>query len=342
MNAIVLRGPGGPEALKYEQIDRPVPRRGEVLIRVKAVSVNRLDVWIRSGLASYGTTYPHIPGCDFSGEVSEVAPDVKDFKPGDRVIADPGIRCLKCDYCLSGDNNLCRRMGIVGASSWGGYAEYAKVSADNLVPLAPHTGFEEGAAFPLTFLTAWHMLSSRAELKAGQTVLIIAGGSGIGVAAVQIAKLFGAVVIATAGGPEKTSRLTGLGADHVIDHRNEDIRRRVMDFTSGQGVDAVFEHVGPATFGSSLASLKKGGRIVICGATAGPEVTVALRDLFSRQIDIRGSFLGTRRELITVCDLVARGKLKPVIDEVIPLRDAARAHARMEKSAHFGKIILVP
>ena len=342
MNAIVLEEPGGPEALKWREIERPVPRRGEVLIRVRAVSVNRLDVWIRSGLASYGTQYPHIPGCDFSGEVFEVAPDVKDFNPGDRVIVDPGIRCLKCDYCLSGGNNLCRRMGIIGASSWGGYAEYAKVSAENLIRLAPRMGFEEGAAFPLTFLTAWHMLVSRVELKAGQTVLVIAGGSGIGVAAVQIAKLLGAQVIATAGGPEKTSRLAGLGADHVIDHRKEDIRQRVMDFTAGEGVDAVFEHVGPATFKSSMASLKRGGRLVICGATTGPEAAVALRDLFSREIDIRGSFLGTRRELLTVSDLVAGGRLKPVIDEVIPLKEAARAHEKMEKSAHFGKIILVP
>ncbi|MDA8325007.1 MAG: zinc-binding dehydrogenase [Nitrospiraceae bacterium] len=342
MNAIVLGGPGGPEALRYEQIERPVPRRGEVLVRVKAVSVNHLDLWIRSGLAAYGTKYPHILGCDFSGEVFEVAPDVKDFKPGDRIVADPGIRCLKCDYCLEGNNNLCRRMGIIGASCWGGYAEFARVSADNLVPLLPHVSFEEGAAFPLTFLTAWHMLSSRAALKAGETVLIIAGGSGIGVAAVQIAKLFGGTVIATAGGAEKTSRLIGLGADHVIDHRKEDIGRRVMEITAGQGVEVVFEHVGPATFASSLSSLKKGGRLVTCGATTGPEVTFDLRGLFSRQIDIKGSFLGTRRELLTVCDLVARGKLKPVIDEVLPLEEAARAHGKMEKSAHFGKIVLVP
>ncbi len=342
MNAIVLRGPGGPEALRYEQVERPVPRRGEVLVRVKAASVNHLDIWIRSGLAAYGTKYPHVPGCDFSGEVFEVAPDVKDLKPGDRVIADPGIRCLKCDYCLEGNNNICRRMGIIGASCWGGYAEFARVSADNLVPLSPHVSFEEGAAFPLTFLTAWHMLSNRAALKAGETVLIIAAGSGIGVAAVQMAKLMGARVIATAGGQAKTSRLFGLGADHVIDHKKEDIRQRVMDITSGQGTDVVFEHVGPATFASSMASLKKGGRLVTCGATTGPEVTFDLRGLFSRQIDIRGSFLGTRRELLTVCELVGQGKLKPVIDEIFPLKEAARAHEKMEKSAHFGKMILAP
>lgn len=342
MNAIVLRGPGGPEALRYEQIERPVPHRGEVLVKVKAAAVNHLDIWIRSGLASYGTKYPHVPGSDFSGEVFEVSPDVKDFTPGDRVLVDPGLRCLKCDRCLEGNNNICRSMGIIGASCWGGYAEYAKVNADNLVPLPPHIGFEEGAAFPLTFLTSWHMLSGRAELKAGQSVLIIAGGSGIGVAAIQIAKLMGAMVVATAGGPEKTSRLAELGADHVIDHGKEDIKKRVMDFTNGEGVDVVFEHVGPATFQSSLGSLKKGGKLVICGATTGPEVTFDLRGLFSRQLDIMGSFLGTRRELLAVTKLVAEGRLKPVIDEVLPLREAARAHEKMQMRAHFGKLILVP
>ncbi len=342
MNAIVLREPGGPDVLRYEEVDRPVLHRGEVLVKVKAASVNHLDVWIRSGLAAYGTKYPHVMGSDLSGEVFEVAPDVKGFKPGDRVTVDPGIRCLKCDHCLAGDNNICRHMGLVGASTWGGYAEYAKVSEDNLIPLPAHVSFEDGAAFPLTFLTAWHMLADRGDLRGGQSVLIIAGGSGIGVAAIQIAKLFGAKVIATAGGVEKMSRLIGLGADHVIDHRTEDIYKRVMDFTSGDGVDMVFEHVGPATLGKSLSSLKKGGRLAICGATTGPEATLDLRHLFSRQLDVRGSFLGTRGELLKVAALVAEGKLKPVIDEVFPLKEAARAHRKMEKSGHFGKMILVP
>ena len=342
MNAIVLRGPGGPEALKYEQVDRPVPHRGEVLVKVKAASVNHLDIWIRSGLAAYGTKYPHVIGSDFSGEVYEVAPDVKNFKIGDRVAVDPGIRCLKCPHCLEGDNNICLHMGLMGASTWGGYAEYAKVSEDNLILLPAHVSFEEGAAFPLTFLTAWHMLANRGDLRGGQSVLIIAGGSGIGVAAIQIAKLFGAMVIATAGGPEKTARLFDLGADHVIDHKKEDIHKRVMDFTYGQGVDIVFEHVGPATLGKSISSLKKGGKLAICGATTGPEATIDLRHLFSRQLEIRGSFLGTRSELHKVAAFVAEGKLKPVIDEVFPLKDAALAHEKMEKSAHFGKLILAP
>ncbi len=342
MNAIVLREPGGPGVLKYEQMDRPVPHRGEVLVKVKAAAVNHLDIWIRSGLGAYGAKYPHIIGSDFSGEVFEVSPDVKNFKPGDRVAVDPGIRCLKCDHCLEGDNNICRHMGLIGASTWGGYAEYAKVSEDNLIPLPAHVSFEEGAAFPLTFLTAWHMLANRGDLRGGQSVLIIAGGSGIGVAAIQIAKLFGARVIATAGGKEKTARLLDLGADHVIDHKTEDIHKRVMDFTAGDGVDMVFEHVGPATLGKSLASLKKGGKLAICGATTGPEATLDLRHLFTRQLDVRGSFLGTRAELLKVAALVAEGKLKPVIDEVFPLKEAASAHMKMEKSAHFGKIILTP
>lgn len=342
MKAILVRQFGGPEALRYEEVERPSPKRGEVLVKVRAVSLNRLDIWVRGGLTAYGTTLPHVLGCDFSGEVGEVSPDVKDFAFGDRVVVDPALRCLHCDYCLSGRNNLCRSFGIIGATIWGGYAEYAKVKSENLIALPDSVSFEEGAAFPLTYQTAWHMLVDRGKMEAGHSVLIIAAGSGVGVAALQTAKLHGAKVIATAGGKEKLRRLAGLGADFLIDHKTQDIQKTVMDITGGAGVDIAFEHVGPATFSHSLGSLKKDGRLVICGATTGPDVALNLRYLFSKQIAILGSIMGTRQEFQKVAGLVAEGKLKPVIDEIFPLEEAARAHIKMEKSLHFGKIILRP
>ncbi|MDA8169905.1 MAG: zinc-binding dehydrogenase [Nitrospiraceae bacterium] len=342
MKAIVLREFGGPDVLRYEEIERPVPHRGEVLVKVKAVSVNHVDIWVRSGLTAYGTKLPHVPGCDISGEVFEVAPDVKDWKPGDKVLVDPGIRDLKCEFCLTGRNNICDHFGIIGAAAWGGYAEYAKVNADNLLRIPRDMDFETAAAFPLTFMTAWHMLAGRACVTAGETVLVIAGGSGIGVAAIQIARLHGAKVIATAGGKEKTLKAADLGADYVIDHKSEDICQRVMDITRNRGVDVVFEHVGPATFGKSLRSLRKGGRLVTCGATTGPEVAMDLRYVFSRQLDIMGSIMGTRQELLRITELFAEKKLEAVIDQSFPLEEARRAHEKMEKSAHFGKLLLVP
>ncbi len=342
MKAVVLREFGGPDKLKTEEIERPVPYKGEVLVKVKAVSINHVDIWVRSGLTAYGTKLPHILGCDYAGEVFEVAPDVKDWRPGDRVLIDPGLRDLECEHCLKGDNNICDHFGIVGSTIWGGYAEYAKINAGNLVHLPERVGFEEGAAFPLAFITAWHMLFARGGLEAGQTVLVIAGGSGIGSAAIQMAKLAGATVIATAGGTEKVKRLHGLGADYAIDHKAEDFYKRAMEITNGKGVDVVFEHVGPATFEKSLRSLKKNGRLCICGATTGPVVNLDLRYLFSRQLNVLGSIMGTRQELLTITRLVGEGKLKPVIDEVFPLEKAADAHRKMEESRHFGKILLRP
>jgi len=340
MKAIVLKEFGGPEALKMDEVERPTPHRGEVLLKVKAVSVNHLDIWVRSGLTAYGTKLPHILGCDFAGEVFETAPDIKDFKPGDRVLVDPGLRDLTCEFCLSGRNNACKHFGIIGASTWGGYAEYAKVSVQNLIPLPDKITFEEAAAFPLTYQTAWHMLVGRGNIKAGERALIIGGGSGIGVAAIEIAKLAGAMVIATAGGEEKGRKLRRLGADFTIDHNAEDIQKKVMELTHGAGADIVFEHVGPATFDKSLRSLKKGGRMVICGATTGPEVKLELRYLFSRHLSIHGSMMGTRQELMKITELVGERKLKPVIDEVFPLEKAAEAHRKMEERKHFGKIVL--
>jgi NADPH:quinone reductase-like Zn-dependent oxidoreductase len=341
MKAAVLREPGGPEVLKIEDIKRPEPGKGEVLIRVHATSVNHLDIWIRKGLTAYGTKYPHILGADIAGIIEEVGPDVQGFRKGDRVFVDPGLRCFRCESCLSGNDNICRSFGIIGATIKGGYAEYAIVPEINVLRLPETIDFKTGAAFPLTYQTSWHMLIGRAGLRPGETVLVIGGASGIGIAAIQIAKLTGAFVIATAGDERKLEIIKTQGADYVINHSRESIYEKVKTITP-EGVDVVFEHVGPATLMESIRSLRKGGRLVICGATTGPEVTVDLRYFFSRQLSILGSIMGTRAELIKITSLVEKGLLKPVIDSVFPLDEVSEAHRKMEDRKIAGKIIIVP
>jgi NADPH:quinone reductase-like Zn-dependent oxidoreductase len=241
-----------------------------------------------------------------------------------------------------GEDSMCQSFGIFGAKCWGGYAEYAKVPARNLIPMPENLTFEKAAAFPLTFLTAWHMLITRAGLKPGERVLVVAAGSGVGVAAVQIAKLAGAFVIATAGTDEKCEKAKALGADAVINHSRENIAEKVRELTDGRGVDVVFEHVGPAVFEQCLRSLAKGGRLVTCGATTGPTASFDIRFLFSRQLSVIGSMMGRTSELLTIVRLVGEGKLKPVIDRIFPLAEAAKAHEVLERRNFFGKLVLVP
>ncbi|MBI5027089.1 MAG: zinc-binding dehydrogenase [Nitrospirae bacterium] len=340
MRAIIFDKFGGPEVLKFVDVPVPELRAGDVLIKVKATSVNHLDLWIRNGLTAYGTTLPHIPGCDIAGIVEDTGEGVSTVKTGEKVFVDPGMRCFKCDFCLDGNDNLCVKFGIIGATTDGGYAEYVRVPEVNVIRMPENLSFEEAAAFPLVYLTAWHMLIGRGKLQPGEDALIIAAGSGIGSAAIQIAKLAGAKVIATAGGEEKTEKLKSLAPDYIIDHSKEDIYEKAMAITDGRGVDLVFEHVGPATFSKSLRSLKKNGRMVICGATTGAEVNLDLRYVFSRQLNIHGSIMGRRSELLKITGLMAGKKLKPVIDSVYTLENAVRAHEKMESRAHFGKIVI--
>lgn len=344
MKAVVFHEFGGPEKLVYTDV--PDPRIGddEALIRVKACSVNHLDIWIRQGIPAYKLTLPHISGCDIVGIVEAAGRDIDSgrIKTGDGVIVAPGLSCFKCANCLAGMDNLCESYRIIGAQVDGGYAEYAKVPGINLFPMPEEISFEEAAAFPMTFLTAWHMLIERARLAPGENVLVIAAGSGIGVAAVQIARLAGARVIATAGTDEKLEAVKALGADEAINHTREDVAKRVKDFTYGKGADVVFEHVGPATWDKSIASLAKNGRLITCGATTGPEVRIDLRYLFMRQQTLMGSVMGTRRELLQITQLIGKKRLKPVIDSTYPLSEARQAQERMLSRRNFGKIILVP
>jgi len=340
MKAVRFHEQGGPDVLRYE--DAPDPQVGpdDVLVRVRACALNHLDLWVRSTLPR--VSLPHICGSDVSGDAEACGANVTGLQRGQKVVVNPSLSCGKCVYCLAGDDNLCDSYGILGAATDGGYAELVKVPARNVFPLPGNLSYEEAAAFPLVFLTAWHMIVHRAKLTPGETALVHAAGSGVGSAAVQIAKLCGARVIATAGGAEKVRRAKELGADEAVNYSEEDFPARVLALTNNRGVDLVVEHVGPATWRGSLGCLAKGGRLVTCGATTGPKVEMDLRFAFSRQLTIMGSMMGTREDFRRVLELVSRGLLKPVVADVFPLEQARQAQRRMEDRQLFGKLVLRP
>lgn len=338
MKAVRFHAHGGPEVLRYEDVPDPVPRPGEALVRVRACALNHLDLWERRGLDRVTLPLPHISGSDVAGEV--VAAEAPGVEIGQRVLVQPGLSCGRCPACLSGADNFCPEYDVLGYRSDGGYAELVRVPVQNLVPIPAHVGWIAAAAFPLTFLTAWHMLVSRAQLGAGETVLVLAAGSGVGQAAVQIARLYGARVLATAGSDDKAARARALGAEAVVNHRTQDLAAEVRRLTGGRGADLVIEHVGQATWDASVRSLARGGRLVTCGATTGPSGALNLPTLFSRQISILGSYMGSKGELRRVAELFFAGRLAPVVDRVFPLERAADAQRRLEAGEHFGKIVL--
>lgn len=342
MRAVLFRRHGGVEVLEHTEVPDPTIGPDQVLVRVKACALNHLDLWLRHGIPAYRISLPHIAGSDVAGIVERVGAGVSGIQAGDRVMLAPGISCGQCGWCRAGDDNLCASYGIRGAAIDGGYAELAVANAADVLPLPPGLSFEEAAAFPLVFLTAWHMLVARAALRAGETVLVQAAGSGVGHAAVQIAKHHQAIVIATVGAEAKIPKAKALGADHVLNSRREDVEATVRGLTGGRGADVVVEHIGPETWEQSLRVLAKGGRLVTCGATSGAAVTLDLRSLFSRQLSVLGSLMGTRDELRMVARLVGERALRPVIDTTFPLREARAAQERMARRDVFGKLVLIP
>ena len=342
MKAVIFRRHGDPEVLEYAEVPDPSPGPGEILVRVKACSINHLDLWIRQGIPAYHVSLPHISGADVAGVVERVGSGVKTTKEGERVVLTPGISCGACAACRLGYDNLCASYRIRGAGTDGGYAERTTARAADALPLPTDLSFEEAAAFPLVFLTAWHMLVTRSALQRGETVLIHAAGSGVGHAAVQIAKHLHASVYATVGSDDKIPKARALGADEVINYRQANFEERVDALTGGRGVDVVFEHIGPETWEGSLRLLAKGGRVVTCGATSGPTVPLDLRYVFSRQLSIFGSMMGTRAELEAVARLIGERTLRPVVDTVFPLREARAAQERMMRREVFGKLVLIP
>jgi NADPH:quinone reductase-like Zn-dependent oxidoreductase len=342
MKAIVFHQHGGSDVLKYEDAPYPVIRANEVLVRVKACALNHLDLWVRRGLPGVPIPLPHIPGSDAAGEIAQIGADVTTVRVGQKVVLAPGVSCGHCLACISGKDNRCRQFSNLGYMIDGGCAELVRVPEVNCLPYPENLSFEEAASIPLVFQTAWHMLLARAELQPAEDALILGAGSGVGSAAIQIAKLFGARVIATAGSDEKLQKAKELGADYLINHKTQKIRDEVRRITNKRGVDVVFEHVGTATWEDSIASLAPSGRLVTCGATTGYDAKIDLRVLFARQISLLGSYMGEKSELHTVMKLVAAGRLKPIVDRVFPLSEAVAAHTYLESGAQFGKVVLRP
>jgi len=340
MKAIVMHQYGGPEVLRCEDVPDPKPRKDQVLVRVKACALNHLDVWVRVGTTK--SPLPHIPGSDVAGEIVEVGEYVTGFKPGQRVLLAPMTFCNHCEACVAGRQNECPEYSVLGNRTDGGDCELIAVPAVNVIPIPDNLGFNEAASVPLVFVTAWHMLVGRAAIQPGHTVLILGANSGVGIAGIQLAKLFNATVIATAGDDRKAGRAKELGADHVINHYTQKISEEVRRITNKRGVDIVMEHVGKSTWDESLKSLKNAGTLVTCGATTGPEVGIDLRFVYSRQLSILGSYMGTMGELRQVLKQVFNGRLKPIVDRAFPLKEAKAAHEYLEKSQMFGKIVLNP
>ena len=341
MKAILFHEHGDPGVLHYTDVNEPALRHNDVLVRVRACALNHLDLWVRRGLPGVPIPLPHIPGSDVAGEVAKIGPEVHTVHVGQRVLLAPGVTCGKCPACLSGNDNLCRDYSNLGYLIDGGCAEYVRCPDVNCMPYPENLDWVHAAAVPLVFQTAWHMLVTRAQLQPGESVLILAAGSGVGSAAIQIAKFFGAHVIATAGSDEKLEKAKQIGADEVIHHGIMPISKEVRRLTNNRGVDVVFEHVGTATWEHSIKSLGNGGRLVTCGATTGYDAKLDLRFLFTRQLSIMGSYMGNKDELRTLLKLVAQGRLTPIVDKVWPLHEAIAAHNYLEKGKQFGKVVLI-
>lgn len=329
--------------LEYvEDAPEPKIRAHEVLVEVRACALNHLDVWARGGLPGIEIKLPHILGNDIAGVVREVGEVVDWVRVGDEVLLQPGVSCGHCLECLSGRDNLCPAYDILGYRRDGGYAELVAAPAINVVPKPKNISWEEAAALPLVTVTAWHMLVTRAAVQPGEDVLIHAAGSGVGSIGIQIAKLRGARVIATAGSDEKLEKARSLGADECVNYSNADWAREVRRLTAKKGCEVVFEHTGAETWGGSVASLARNGRLVTCGATSGFDARTDIRQVFYRHLSLLGSFMGSKAELLEAMRFVERGAIRAVVDRTLPLREARRAHELMQDRAQFGKLVLVP
>ena len=342
MKAAIFRQHGGPEVLEYVDVPEPAIRANEVLVEVRACALNHLDIFVRNGMPGIEIPLPHILGNDVAGIVQEVGELVTWVKPGDEVMVQPGVSCGHCAACLSGQDNLCREYDIVGYRRNGGYAELAAVPGANIIPKPTELSWEEAAALPLVAVTAWHMLVTRANVQPGEDVLVHAAGSGVGSLAIQIAKLRGARVITTASSDEKLAKARELGADETINYTRDDWPKEVKRLTDRKGVDVVVEHTGAATWPGSISALKNNGRLVTCGATSGFDARTDLRQVFYRHLTRLGSFMGSKGELLEAMKFVAQGKIRAVVDRVLPLSEARQAHELIESRAQFGKIVLKP
>ncbi len=340
MRAIVFQEHGGPDVLTGVHRPDPVAAPGQVVVALEMAALNRLDLAIRKGLPGIKVARPHVLGSEGYGRVAALGDGVRHLAVGDPVVVTPGSSCLTCEACARGEDSLCRDYRMIGYQSPGCYAELVAAPATSVFPADDRLAPAEWAALPLVYLTAWRMLMSRARLAPGETVLVQAAGSGVGMAAIQIARLLQARVLATAGSAVKLEKARAIGAHEVIDYTTQDVAAEVKRLTGNRGVDVVIEHTGAATWPGSLGSLRRGGRLVTCGATDATPMAFDLRHLFVKQFELLGSYMGGRHELMEMMKLVGPGKLKPVIDTIFPLADAALSHHHLDSRAQFGKVVL--
>lgn len=343
MKAVVFREFGGPEKLSIEEIEDPTRKLDPDYVRlsVKAFALNYVDIWTRRGLTN--VPLPHVGGTDVAGVVKELGANVTDSNIGDRVLVNPGLACHKCKFCLSGQQSMCRIFKIMGVGSWGGAAEEVLVPASNLKVINDSMSFTEAAAAPLTFITAYRMLRTKAQIKEGETVLVTAASGGVGTAAVQMAKVMGAEVIALTSNDEKINKLKDLGALFTINYNEEqEWDQVVLDYTGNKGVNVVIDSVGEKTWEKAINSLAKGGRLVTVGSTTGPTGITPIRKLFSKQATIYGSYMGSTRDFDGSMSLLFKGKIHPVIDSVLPMEKIQEAHRKLESGNHIGKLVLTP
>ncbi len=340
MKAVFLRGHGGLDQVVCGDAPAPVAGPGQARVRVRAASLNHLDIFVRKGIPGIDLAFPHVMGSDGAGTVESTGPGVTRVKEGDAVVLNPGISCGGCEFCLRGEHSLCVGFHLVGEHVAGTYAELVVVPAVNAWPKPRGLSWEEAAAFPLTFLTAWRMLVTKARVKPGESLLVIGIGGGVALAALQIAKMLGLVVGVTSGDAGKLARARELGADFCIDHSAGDFSREARRLTDKRGVDVVLDSVGKATWKRSIASLARGGRLLTCGATTGPDPEEDLARIFWNQLTVHGSTMGTHGEFAEMLRAFETGRLRPVVDRVFPLAEAREAQRRLEEGKQFGKIVL--
>ncbi|NWF64824.1 MAG: zinc-binding dehydrogenase [Chloroflexi bacterium] len=340
MKAILLHTHGGTDVLKYADFPTPQPKAGEVLIRLKAAALNRVDVFVRIGWQGLNLKYPHILGADGAGEVAELGEGVKEFHVGDRIVINANLGCGECEYCQRGQDNLCKQWHLLGETTRGTYCEYICLPARQLKKIPAGFDFHEAAASSLVYLTAWHSMVTRGEVKAGETVAIVGAGGGVNSASIQIGKYLGAKIIVIGSNAQKLDQAKAIGADVLIDRSKEsDWSKAVFTATYKRGADVVVDNVG-TTFPLSLRALRKGGRLLTVGNSGAPKFEIDNRFIFAKHLSILGSTMGTRADFETVMGLVFAGKLKAVLDKTFALQDAAAAHERLWRNENFGKITL--
>ena len=346
MKAAVIREHGGYDKVRIESFPRPsIQAPDEVVVRVRACALNRLDLFARQGVSGPGVRtvhLPHISGVDVAGEVDEVGLEVQGWKPGDRVVLYPGLSCGHCGPCERGEDTMCRNYRIFGEDTHGGLAEYCRIRAENLETLPEHVPFEQGAALPTAYTTAWRMVITAGKLRPQERVLVLGAGGGVGAAAVQITRRIGAYVFGVTSGENRAQRLREIGADRPIDRSREDFESIVALDTNGLCVDIVVNPVGGSTWRPSIRSLNTGGRMLICGATIGDNPELSIREIYQSHRQVIGAPLGNRQDFRAVLDLLSRGELKPVLHATMPLGEVSEAHRLMDTGTVFGKVVLVP